>query len=137
MKSIISTIILIVFVFFIGCNDESNLTINQIDGKYSGTFKITQGNYIQQGNVTFIFSDTTFEQEGQIESPANANISDRGSFRFENENSIFNAGRELHMVVYPSWSLIGSFKYMSINNIITLVQETSSMRYEIKLYKND
>lgn len=137
MKSITITILLVIFVFYVGCTENNNPTISKIEGKYSGTFKITQDNYIQQGNVTFIFSDSTFEQEGQIESPANTNISDRGSFRLENENSIFNAGRELHMVVYPSWSLIGSFKYMSINNIITLVQETNSMRYEIKLYKND
>lgn len=137
MKSITITILLVIFVFYVGCTENNNPTISKIEGKYAGTFKITQDNYIQQGNVTFIFSDSTFEQEGQIESPANTNISDRGSFRLENENSIFNAGRELHMVVYPSWSLIGSFKYMSINNIITLVQETNSMRYEIKLYKND
>ncbi|MFA6981301.1 MAG: hypothetical protein WC209_18385 [Ignavibacteriaceae bacterium] len=137
MKTIVSIILLLVCSLFFSCKEESNPTVPQIGGKYSGTFKITQGNYIQQGDVVFVFSDSTYEQDGQIESPTNAKISDKGTFRLDNGNHIFNAGRELQMVVYPAWSLVGSFKYLFENNIVTLVQETNSMRYEIILYKNN
>ena len=136
MKTIFSTIFLFLGFFF-GCQEKSNPTNQQQTDKYSGTFTITQGTHIQQGTVVFTFSDSIYEQDGQIESPSTAKISEKGTLAIKDGNYIFNIGREMLMAVYPAWSLGGSFKYSSGNNSITLVQETGSTRYEMKLQKTN
>jgi len=135
MKAIVCINPLFISALFFGCEEESNPTTTQIAGKYTGAFTITQEAYAQQGTVIFNFSDSTYEQDGQTDLPTIAKISDKGTFVKTDGNYKFNVGRELQMAVYPVWSLEGTFNYQSSNNTITLVRQTSTMRYEIQLHK--
>ncbi len=135
MKKILSIIITVTILLIIGCKEESNPAIPEVTNKYSGTFVVTNDSYVQQGSVTFVFGDSSYEQTGQIESPSTASISDKGIFKISDGSYLFNSGRELQFALYPAWSLMGTFNYKKSSDSITLVQEYGSNRYEIQLHK--
>ena len=135
MKRIFYVFLTTVILLFVGCKEENIPTFYSIEGKYSGTYTITQNNYVQKGTVTFNFLDSTYEQDVQIEYPTTGKNSDNGNYSLNDGNYTFNQGRVVSSAVYPAWSLIGSFKYITNKNSLTLSQETSTMKYEIILQK--
>jgi len=135
MKQLFNILLTIAILSLVGCKGENNPTFYSIEGSYSGTYQITQNNYVQKGTVTFNFLNSTYEQHIQIESPAIGKSSDNGNYSINDRNYIFNLVREMSSAVYPAWSLIGSFKYIRNKNSLALFQETNSMKYEIILHK--
>jgi hypothetical protein len=135
MKQIFNILFTLIVISFIGCNGKNNPAIYPLEGKYSGEFTINQNGHVQKGDVTFTFSDNTYKQIGQIESPTTTTISEVGNYSLNDGNYIFNAGREVTIAVYPIWSLLGSFKYQLNETNLYLLQDIDSTRYEIRLQK--
>ncbi len=135
MKQIINILLTTAVLLLVGCKEENNPSIYSIEGRYSGTYTITQNNYVQKGTVNFNFLDSTYEQDVQIESPTIGMSSDNGNFSLNDGNYIFNNGRESSSAVYPGWSLLGPFKYVANKNNLTLFQNTDTRHYKIILHK--
>ncbi len=135
MKTIVRIILVMAMMLICGCKEESNPTVPEINGRYSGNFTVTIDSYVQKGTVTFVFGDSSYEQTGQIQSPSTASISDKGIFKISDGSYLFNPGRELQFALYPAWSLMGTFNSQKSSDSITFVQESGSSRYEIQLHK--